>query len=302
MAAVEQVAQILGRDAVIGQVGDFLSPEPGRAALLDRVWHDWLELPVIRADRLDPDQLAAVAELEARIRLVVATDAPPPEPRPGPVGCERLLDQAGVSVSLLPWLARTLPPAYLCPDAEWARRLAEAHPDVIVVGPDQVVWRGRVMEPPTAGSRLRGALELRDHRHALQSEIAQAADQVESAAVHRRATDASLAEVEEALRSLDAELLRAEQERARATAVEQSLLEDRSRLERELEALEAEMTRSHALRGELKQRRARLEGEVEAVAARNLELERQLEGAAATVDSHRNAAAEALRRLDRWQA
>jgi chromosome segregation protein len=195
-----------------------------------------------------------------------------------------------------------LPPAYRCKTAEKARQLAEDHPEAVFVGPDEIIWRGRIMEPPTAGSRLRGTLALRDDRRELVRRIEEIGARVEAAASRHQSAGSSLEGIEEELRGLDAELVRAEQERARTTTVEQSLLADRARLDSELESITAELSRSRDLSAELKERRARLEQEVAAISARNLELEQQLEEAGAILDAGREELSEALRRLDRWRA
>ncbi len=301
-AAIDRLAGILTPQAIAGQVSDYLHPAPGSAELLDRVWHDWLELPVVRAAGLDARQLEAVAGLEARIRAAVAADADAPPSRPAVDGVEPLLPLAGVADDDLPWIARTLPPAYRCGDAEQARRLADEQPDAIFVGPDEIVRQGRIMEPPTAGSRLRGTLALRDDREALKGRIASCETSVGEATRRHREAASALDQAEQRLRILDSELVRAEQERARAVAVEQSLLEERARLDRELEALHAELARHEARRGELKDRRTRLEQEVRTVSSRNQQLERQLEEAAATLDARREGVSQAVRRLDRWRA
>ena len=43
---------LVPKDAILGQLSDFIHPDPGLAPLLDRVWHDWLQLPVIKVDGL----------------------------------------------------------------------------------------------------------------------------------------------------------------------------------------------------------------------------------------------------------
>jgi hypothetical protein len=181
---------------------------------------------------------------------------------------EPLLGKAGVKPEHLPWLGRVLPPAFRCPDQGTARSLAEQHPHAIFVGPDDVVWRGRTVEPPTAASRHHGALALRDERHRLAGEIGLTSEREGSAASRHRDTARALAEVEGALAELDGRLLHAEQERARAAAVEQSLGEELSRLRRELEAVGAENERNRKLSEELVGRRAELEQEVAGLGTR----------------------------------
>jgi len=297
-----RLAEILPAATVAGQVSDYLSPSAELAPLLDRVWSDWLELPVILVDHLDSNQLEAVAELEERIRLVVATETPAASPPPPPSGAEPLLPLAGVAAEHTPWLARTLPPSYRCDSGELAQRLAAERPDSICIGPDEVVWRGRMMEPPTAGARLSGTLALRNQRQELRQEIEEAEKRTAAASDHRRRVTDELAAVEGDIRTLDAELVRAEQERARATTLEQSLLEERSRLERELTALDAELERRQTQQADLERRREKLQQEVVAIDDRNRRFEQEIEEATVSLQSQREETAECLRRLDRWRA
>ena len=301
-AVLEQLVAVLSEDSLAGQVGDYLDPAPGLAPLLDRVWSDWLELPVIAAAGIADEQVRTLAELEGRLRLAVAGGPAAPLDAPAPDGTEPLLAQAGVKPEHLPWLSRVLPPAFRCPDRETARRLAEQHPHAIFVGPDDVVWRGRTVEPPTSGSRHHGALALRDVRHRLAADIGLTSEREGSASSRHRDTARALADVEGAVSDLDGRLLRAEQERARAAAVEQALGEELARLRRELEGTDAETGRSRKLAEELVGRKATFEGEVAALENRTAELEQAVDGAASALASRRDEAADALRRLDRWQA
>jgi chromosome segregation protein len=301
-AATEQLLEVIPERSLIGQVSDFLHPEQGMAPVMERVWHDWLELPVIASAGLDADQLARLASLDERIRLVVASEAPPPPGRPSPGGSESLVERAGIAAEHLPWIARTLPAAYVCSDGERARLLAERHPDAVFVGSDNVVWRGRTMEPPTAGTRLRGVLALRDDQGELKTEIERKSAAAEAATARHREISAGLAGVEQRVVALDGRLVQAEQERARTAAVEDSLREERARLERECDEVDAEISRNRTLKGELKKRHAKLEHEVAAISTRNEHLENTLEIAGAALDGERDAANEALRRLDHWRA
>jgi chromosome segregation protein len=122
--ATDRLASFLPDESLVGHVSDYLEPTGGLARLLDRVWHDWLELPVVRIDQLDERQLEEVAKLEERIRLVVATDAPPPTTGSTPRGAEALLERAGIADEHLTWLSRALPPAYRCGDAARTKQLA----------------------------------------------------------------------------------------------------------------------------------------------------------------------------------
>jgi chromosome segregation protein len=158
------------------------------------------------------------------------------------------------------------------------------------------------MEPPTASTRLRGTLALRDDRRELEGRIKEIGARVEEATTRHRSTGSSLEELEETLRGLDAELVRAEQERARTTTVEQSLLSDRARLDSELESVTAEISRGRERSAELEERRAKLEKDVATISSRNLDLEQKLDEAGAVLEARREELSEALRRLDRWRA
>jgi len=104
------------------------------------------------------------------------------------------------------------------------------------------------------------------------------------------------------LASLDSEVVNAEQERARATTVEESLSQELGRVERELESLATEEERSRKQAEEIDQRRARLEDEVSKLEARSVELEQAVEDAANRLAGRREETAGALRELDRRRA
>jgi len=298
----DQLAKFLPGDVIKGQVSDYLHPEKGLAPLLDRVWHEWLELPVVELDTLDTGQLEAAAEIEGRLRLVATAGASTPMRQPTPDGCDDLLAMAGVDPAHLAWLQRTLPPAYRCADASHAAEVADAHPAVTVIDDSGLIRRGRVIEPPTAASGHAGTLQLREDRERLGAEIGAMADRAAATNQHHTEVAARLGQLESEFDSLDTKLIAAEQERARATAVEQSHAADRSRAETEFEALVAELERGTARRIELTRRQERLETEVGELQNRSLELEHAVESAITELDSKREEAAETLRRLDRWQA
>jgi chromosome segregation protein len=301
-AETEQLTDLLPADALAGQVSDYLDPEPGLAPLFDRLWSDWLELPVVNTTTLSEEQLEMAASLEGRLRLAVAAEAPSRSDRPTPEGAEALIDRAGVSAEHLPWLSRVLPPAYRCEDAEHARSLAEQHPDSLFVGPDAVVWRGRTMEPETVGSRHHGALVLRDDQQRLQGEIDDLVEREAASAANHRELAGQLSEIGEALDQVDVELVSAEQERARATAVEQSLGSELSRLRTELGAARGEHERSQGQQGELSTRQKKLEQELAGFEKRTAELEQAVEDATTELDGRREELSEAARRLERWRA
>jgi chromosome segregation protein len=145
-------------------------------------------------------------------------------------------------------------------------------------------------------------LALRDDGRQLRTQISEASNRLDASSRRHQELSSRLAGADEQLRSLDADLVRAEQERARAVAVEQSLLSERARLERELDALDTEIARNRALEQEMKRRQAKLEGDFDNISNHNIELEKALEDASGTVDAHREELAQALRRVDRWQA
>ena len=235
-ADADQLAGFLPTNAIRGQVSDFLHPENGLAPLLDRVWQEWLELPVVALDTLSDDQLEAASELEGRLRLVLTAGAEPTTRVKVPKGTDDLLALSGADPTNLPWLERTLPRAYRCGDAARAAEIADADPSAIVVDEGGLIRRGRVIETPTAGTSHAGSLQLREDRERLAAEIADMAGR--AAATNQRHTEvaARLGQLESDLESLDATLITAEQERARATAVEQSHTADRNRVEAELNA------------------------------------------------------------------
>jgi len=307
-AAVEQVAQLIPESALAGQLSDYLSPAPGAAELLDRVWKEWLELPVARLDALPPGSLAAASTLEARARIVLMGEAPAAggptalPTVPAPDGAEPLLPLAGIPEEHAPWILRVLPPAFTCQDAAVAARLAEEHPHALFLTAEGALLRGRTHELPTAGSRTRGALALRDERERLAAD----AERLEREEAGHRHRQAQLQEEAAALeRDVDRsrqELVEAEQAHARAAAREQSLDGELKRLERELEAVRADRVRAAREKEELESRRGRLAGEVQELEERLEDLERAVENAAAQVESRRSASNEAQRELDRWKA
>jgi len=300
-AVADQLTAALPDELVLGVVSDVLDPEPGAAADLDRVWRDWLELPVLTRTLTD-DEKKALEDLEGRIRLVVSGDAPPRPAEPPPDGAEPLFDRAGMPEEHRPWLERTLPRAFRCADGERARQLADQLPDAVFLGPDGTLWHGRTVEPATAGTRLRGALALREARADLARQLEEITLEGDRAAERRRDLDRQVETLDARLAEISAALVEAEQGRARATALEQALGQELGRVERELEASNADAERHRRRKAELGQRRTTLAAEVEGLEARNRDAERLVEEATARVEALRDSTAEALRRRDRWQA
>jgi chromosome segregation protein len=298
----EQLQAVLPQESIAGQLGDYLHPSADLASVLDRAWGEWLELPVVKTSMLDADQLAGMAELEGRIRLVAAGKTTAPPPPPAVEGATDLLAEAGIEPENLGWIARALPPTLRCENADLAQRLADEHPQAIIVCPDGVLRRGRVMEPATASSSHPGALELRTKREELLEQIADTSGRTDTSSDRHKEVAQKLEEKSDELALLDAEVVQAEQERARTAAVEDSLVQELGRLERELETITSEEERNRSLAGELGQRHVRLQEEVAQLEERSEELERSVERAAEDLGGRREDAAGALRELDRRRA
>ena len=301
-AAAEQLANLAPAEQMAGQLGDYLNPAAELAPVLDRVWREWLELPVIRSRTLSSEQIETLAHLEGRIRLVAAAEAPPPRDLPSPEGAEDLLLQAGIEPEHLGWLARALPRTLRCDNIDRACELADKLPDAIIVCGDGVIRRGRILEPTTRGDRHPGALQLRTMEKDLNAEIAEVGARTdELTARHQKAVELFEGQSEE-LASLDGEVVAAEQERARTTTVEESLIQELGRVERELDSLATEEERSRKQAEEIDQRRTRLEEEVAKLETRSVELEQAVEEAANLLAGRREETGGALRELDRKRA
>jgi chromosome segregation protein len=301
-AATEHLSGLMPPDQIAGQLGDYLHPAAELAPVFDRVWREWLELPVVRTDGLSGEQIEALAGVEGRIRLVAAAKSPPPPERRTPAGADDLLLQAGISPEHLSWLARALPHTLSCNDPERARELADELPDAIILCGDGVMRHGRVLEPTTRGDRHPGALQLRGMAEKLAAEINSLAVRTEDLTGRHRAAADHLESRSGDLDALDAEVVNAEQERARTTAIEDSLVQDLGRVERELDALTAEEERSRKLAFEIEERRTLVEKEVAQLETRSVELEQAVEEAATRLAGRREENADAVRELDRKQA
>jgi chromosome segregation protein len=301
-AAAEQLAKLAPAEEMAGQLGDYLHPMPELAPVLDRVWREWLELPVIRSKDLSSEQLKTVAGLEGRIRVVASADAPPAQDLTTPEGADDLLLHAGIEEQDLGWLGRALPRTLRCNNPGRARELADEHPEAVIVCGDGVIRRGRVLEPTTRGDRHPGALQLRTMERELNTEIAAISVRTEELTKLQRESEERFESRVNELATLDSQLVAAEQERARTSTVEESLIQELERVERELDSLATEEERSRSQAEEVDIRHGRVEEEVEQLDARSVELEQAVEDAANRLAGRREEAAEALRELDRRRA
>ncbi len=298
-AAAEHLAGVLPEKLMAGQLGDYLRPPAELAPLFDRVWREWLELPVVLTAGLDPEQLDALSGLEGRIRLVAAGDAPSSAATASPDEAQDLLTQAGIDSKHLGWISRALPPTFRCDDPVTAQRIADRHPQAIIVCGDGVLRHGRVLEPATTAGQHPGALVLRTTQTELRNQIEDLSNRTEDSSGHQQEVTGRLDVLTEELSALDAELIQAEQERARTTAVEGSLMQDLGRIERELESLSGEKERSRTQATEIATRHTRLEEEVAGLEKRSHELEKAVEESANRLARRREETADALRALDR---
>ncbi|RLE20898.1 MAG: chromosome segregation protein SMC [Acidobacteria bacterium] len=301
-AAADSLVDALGKDAVLGLVGDFLRPQADRASELDRVWGPWLELPVVDEALLSGERLADLSGLDERIRLALAGGDRVPEAWPELDGAQSFLEAAGVPDEHRPWLLRTVPPAYRCDDPDRARELAEQYPDVLILDSEDVLRHGRVIEPESQAVRRRGALALRQERQQLQASIEEAAGKAETTSARHRDLSDHLHSIDARLVTGDREVALAEEERARTAAVERSLGEERERLEKEATALTRERERTAANVNTMAGRREKLVAEVGSLENRTQDLEQGLEALTEALAGARENAGSALRGVDRWRA
>lgn len=301
-AAADSLVDVLGDAAVLGLVGGFLQPQADRATELDRVWGPWLEMPVVDEAAISSERLAALGGLDERIRLALAGGDAAPEAWPELDGAESLLAAAGAPDQHRSWLLRTLPPAYRCDDPDRARVLSEENAGVLILDSEDVLRHGRVIEPASKAVRRRGALALRQERKQLLAKIDEAAGRAESSSAHHRELNDSLDSTEDRLVAVDREVVLAEEERARTTAVERSLGEERDRLEKEATALTRERERTATGLKAVAERREKLVAEVGSLESRSQDLEQGLEAVTENLGVAREAAGDALRRVDRWRA
>ena len=301
-AAADSLVDALGKEAVLGLVGDFLRPQADRASELDRIWGPWLEMPVVDEASVSAKSLADLAGLDERIRLALSGGGSAPEPWPELEGAQSFLEAAGVPDEHRSWLLRTVPPAYRCDDPDRARVLAEEYPDVLILDSEDVLRHGRVIEPASQAVRRRGALALRQEREQLQTSIEEAAGKAETTSARHRDLSERLHSIDARLVTGDREVALAEEERARTAAVERSLGEERERLEKEATALTRERERTATDVKALAGRREKLVAEVGSLENRTQDLEQGLEALTEALAGARETAGDALRRVDRWRA
>ena len=302
-AAADSLVDALGKEAVLGLVGDFLRPQVDRASELDRIWGPWLEMPVVDEASVSSERLAELAGLDERIRLALAGgETAAPEAWPELDGAQSFLEAAGVLDEHRSWLLRTVPPAYRCDDPDRARELAEQYPDVLILDSQDVLRHGRVIEPASQAVRRRGALALRQEREQLVTSIEEAAGKAETTSARHRDLSESLHSIDARLVTCDREVALAEEERARTAAVERSLGEERERLEKEATALTRERERTATNVNTMAGRREKLVAEVGSLENRTQDLEQGLEALTEALAGARETAGDALRRVDRWRA
>jgi chromosome segregation protein len=301
-AAADSLIDVLGEAAVLGLVGDYLKPDSKSAAQLDRVWGPWLELPVVDEAAVSRKHMEALTGRDEKIRLALAGVGAAPNPWKDIDGAESLLPFAGIPEEHRSWLLRILPPAYRCHDVDRAREISEAHPEVLVLDGEDVLRHGRVIEPASQAVRRRGALALRQERDEMRTAIDDAAGKAESSSARHRELSDSLDSIESRLVAVDREVVLAEEERARTAAVERSLGEERERLEKEAAALGRERERTAGNLKAVAERHEKLVAEVGSLESRSQDLEEGLEALTGSLGVAREAAGDALRRVDRWRA
>ncbi|MEJ2582238.1 MAG: hypothetical protein P8127_11495, partial [Acidobacteriota bacterium] len=301
-AAADQLASLVPADQMAGQLGDYLNPPSELAPVLDRVWREWLELPVMKTSGLSSDQIEALADLDGRIRLIAASPVPPIRDLAVPDGAEDLLLKAGIETDHLGWIARSLPRTLRCDDAKRACEIADELPDAMIICGDGVVRKGRVLEPMTRGDRHPGALQLRTLEKELTQKISDLSTHTDQMANRHQEAATQLEVQDKELASLDSQGVAAEQERARTAAIEESLVQELGRVERELDSLAADEENSRDRAGENAERHGRLEEEVAKLEERSVELEQAVEEAANRLAGRREETSEALRALDRQRA
>ena len=139
--------------------------------------------------------------------------------------------------------------------------------------------------------RRKGGLALRAEREELVKGIRDASERAEDSTVRHRELAQELEVVEDELAGIDREVVQAEENRARTSAVEESLAGELARLEHESAALAKDRERIERSKAELADKKVRLQAEVQALEVRSSDLEEDLEAATGDLDGAREIAA-----------
>lgn len=301
-AALEKIAAALPEGLVLGRLSDFLSPDVGAIAELDRIWSDRLDLPVLDGQKLDEETLGLFSAWEESSRFFLAVEDEEARAWPEIEGALSLFDAAGFRDGYQGWLSRALPPAYSCDDSGTVRRLASEWPELRFIDGEQRVWSGTLVEVAAGALKLKGSLALEREKSEVLQKIEELDTQAEGAGGEYQQILQELNELEEALILLDRRCLDSEQEGARALAVEESLKREKDRLHREDEALQRERERRGLELEELEEKKSRLVEELKGKEVQAAGLESEVEEAGQSLEGLREAAAEALRKVDRARA
>ncbi len=301
-AEIEKISKLLPESVFLGRLADYLNPSPEWVEILDRVWSDRLELPVLDGTLVDGETLELLDSLEDHLELLLTDAGPEGEQWSTLEGLERLKEKAGLGEESPGWLIRAMPPAYYCEEPEEARRVAAGRPDIRVVDSMKRVWSGPLADLAPEASKLRGSLALKQERTQLLRKIGELEGRAEDSGGEYKGTMEELAGIEDSLVRLDRRCLEAEQERARTLAVETSLKQEKERLHREDEGLQREGERQKLRLTEIAEKIAALSTEVEGAEARTASLESTVEDSTSALEMIRDELNDSLRRVDRFMA
>ncbi len=302
-AAVDQVSAVLADEDVFGQVSDYVHPDAELAPVLDRVWRELLDLPVISVAASQSALAEVFARSDGRMRMAVRDPERSPEPPTSSpsalTNAVALLDEAGIAPAERGWIEHVLPPAYRCQNSTAdVRAVAVSMPHARFLDTSGLVHRGGTIELPAAGAADRGVLALRAQRDAVLVEIAAVEARIAESRSLREALAAQRQQLSLQVNELGPQLLEAQQAQARTATVEQSLSSEVRRLQRELEALDGEIDRTRQQHEEASERQRRLTAEVTSLEDRGQELEAAMEAANEAVERHRAGLTAAARELD----
>lgn len=302
-ALPQVLARAVPAEEIFGTVSDFLDPDPGQAALLDRAWGDLLTVPVVTSEATVAALRARTLKGEGRLELVVADRSLPARPSP-------LLEAAGVKAEDLGWLGAALPRVAVAESEAEGTRLAAADPDLVVLLPGGGRRRGTLVELSIARAPTPGVLELRQRERVLAAAESEAGATEQQLERELAAIGSELGDLQKALAAADQAVREQAEALAAATSTQQALHRERQRLERELEALAVEAQRleretialasrqaeTAAQAQRLEQKASAIESEVD-VLAREAERAREADSAArAEAERARGAAALARER------